>query len=175
MKILTMILAVAMLATGAEKTDKSAKKDFLDKFAAMELGPVGAAKSTPAKTAGPRDATSNTSSLTLFGAVGAFTVAPGGTYKITSSYDYTGADTLAVAVECPSGNNLQNVGVTVWWGNSLAANLTLTDVILGSDFSLSYMGGGTVPVYGSQLLLQVVNIGTITVSCDQLTTYAVVH
>jgi hypothetical protein len=61
-------------------------------------------------------------------------------YKITSQDDYTGADALAVAIECPAGNNLQNVGITVWWGNSLATNLTLTDVLLGTDFVLSYMG-----------------------------------
>jgi hypothetical protein len=111
----------------------------------MELGPVAAAMPTPTKASGPRAA--NTNSLTLFGAVGPFSVAPGGVFKITSSsnYDYTGADTLAVAIECPSGNNLQNVGITVWWGNSIAANLTLTDVIHGSSFNLPSMGGGKVP------------------------------
>ena len=174
MKLFTMILAAAMLATGAEKTDKAAaKKDFFEKLGAMQLGSVPVAAPT-AKRVGTR-ATTNTPSLTLFQAWGNFTVAPGTAFKLLSTYDYTGADTLAVAIECPVGNNLQNVGITVWWGNSLATNITLTDVILGSDFVLSYMGGGTVPVYGSQLLMEVVNTGTTAVSCDQVTGYAVVH
>jgi hypothetical protein len=141
----------------------------------MDLALIPVAKPATAKTAGPRTATTNTNSLMLFQAWGSFTLAPGSSLTLTSIYDYTGADTFAVAIECPSGNNLQNVALTVWWGNSLATYLTLTDVILGSDFVLPYMGGGTVPVYGSQVLVQVVNTGTAPVSCDQVTGYAVVH
>ena len=90
--------------------------------------------------------------------------------------DYNGAEHPCGGDGVPTGNNLQNVGITVWWGNSLAANLTLTDVILGTDFVLSYMGGGTVPVYGSQLLIQAANTATTTVLRDwQLTTYAVLN
>jgi hypothetical protein len=167
-----LIFGVATLAMAA---DKSEKKAFLEKAAAaMGSGVVVEAKPVSTKKALAPRATTDPS-LTLFGAVGAFTVAPGASFKITSQFNYTGADTLAVALECPTGTDLSKVGISAWWSNSFANNFTLTDVILGSDFFLSNMGGGTVPVYGTQLLLYVVNTGTAPISCDQLTTYAVVH
>ncbi len=43
------------------------------------------------------------------------------------------------------------------------------------SIDLKNMGGSTVPVYGSQLMLQVVNSGSTAISCDQVTAYAVVH
>jgi hypothetical protein len=70
---------------------------------------------------------------------------------------------------------LQNVAITMWWGSPNAIYLTMTDVIVGSNFVLKNMGGSAVPVYGSQIQIQVVNTGSTPVSCDQVTTYAVVH
>lgn len=99
----------------------------------------------------------------------------GGVLNLTSTGDYTGADHIAIAIECPAGANLQGAGITVWWGSSLASHLTLTDVVSGASFLLKNMGGSTVPVYGSQLMLQVVNPGSTAISCDQVTAYAVVH
>jgi hypothetical protein len=119
--------------------------------------------------------TPNTTSLTLFEASGSFTIAPNSFYRFNSTADYTGADTVAVAVECPTGTSLKNILITTSWGNSLATFLTLTDAIVGSDFVLSNMGGGVVSVFGSELMVQIVNTGTTPVSCDQMTTYAVVH
>jgi hypothetical protein len=96
-------------------------------------------------------------------------------YKLTSTSDYTGAEHVSVAIECPTGNSLQNVSITVWWGNSLALYLSATDVISSGSFAYRNVGGAVVPVYGPQIMMQVTNAGTTPVSCDQVTTYAVVH
>ena len=104
-----------------------------------------------------------------------FTVPPGTFYKLTSTTDYTGADHISVAIECPSGNSLQTVSITVWWANSVVPYFAQTDTILGSNFPLTNMGGAVVPVYGSTLLLEIVDTCTAAVSCDQVTTYAAVH
>jgi hypothetical protein len=128
------------------------------------------------KGAKPKAATDSTNpSNTLYTASPSFTIPPGTSFKITSEYDYTGAAHVSVAIECPTGNSLQSVGIAVWWGNPLATYLTMTDYIPGNGFALSNMGGATVPVYGTQLVIQVVNAGPTPVSCDQVTTYAVVH
>jgi hypothetical protein len=102
------------------------------------------------------------------------TVAPGPYHLLTTTQDYTGAETLRVAIECPSSVNLKPVGIGVWWAvpNS---NFTATDAILASGFLLQNMGGAVTQVYGNQLQLQVINTGSSPISCDQVTAYAVVH
>jgi hypothetical protein len=174
MKLMTVIaltsLQAAYSAAGAdEKVPAQAERE---KKGAL---PVEATKQTPRPARAKDSLPSTNPSFSVTETWSSFTVQPGTPYKLSSATDYTGADHIAVAIECPTGSSPQSVVITVWWGNPNAIWLTLTDVILGNGFPLKNMGGGTVPAYGPQLQLQVVNTGTAPVSCDQVTTYAVVH
>jgi hypothetical protein len=156
------VLACAWMAFGADgKTEK------------QERTAVPASKQE-GRPALPKVSSSDPS-LSLYDSWSSFTVPPGGLQKLTSTSNYAGASTISVAIECPTGTSLQNISIAVWWGVPSANFLTLTDLIIGGEFVLANMGGGTVPVYGSQLMLEVVNAGSASVSCDQVTTFAVVH
>jgi hypothetical protein len=178
MKIFTMMVAAAMIATGAEKP-KSAESPTKAEFARIAAGQMDAptaSSSTLLRHSGKaRDLASSNPSFTVSDTWTSITVAAGASYKLTSTNDYTGSEQVSIAIECPTAVSLQNVGITVWWGIPIAPFLTLTDVVAGSGFLLKNMGGGSVSVYGNQIMLQVVNTGTTAISCDQVTTYAVVH
>jgi hypothetical protein len=130
-------------------------------------------RAEPRPEAKPRD--TNLTSLSAYEVFTNVTVAPGQSVTLTSQQDWTGADRISIAVQCPSSTSLAKVGIGVAWSIPIANYFALTDVILGSNFTLPYTGGGTSPAYGNQLQLVMVNTGSTTVSCNQLTAYAVVH
>jgi hypothetical protein len=177
MKSMMIILASALLASGADKPEKGEKleKRALAILATTQGSSQVLTSKQPPKSGAPRGASSNTDSLTVFDTWTNFTVPANSGLKLTSTSDYTGASQVAVAIECPNSISLKNAGLAIWWGTQYAPNMTLTDLIAGSDFVLSYMGGGTTQTYGTQIMIQVVNAGTTAVTCDQVTTYAVVH
>jgi hypothetical protein len=125
----------------------------------------------------PKDASANLTSLTVSDAFANIVVQPGQTLPLVSVADWTGADHVSIAIECPASTSLQNSSIAVAWGVPLsnAPNYTVTDLILGKSFFLPNMGGAVVPVYGNQLGLIIVNAGTTTLTCDQVTVYGVVH
>jgi hypothetical protein len=162
MKFLTIFTA-ALLCAKISLAEKKA-----------EATPIPATKQA-ARAASPKTTATTSPTLAVTDTWTSFTVAPGTYYSLTSKSDYSGTDHISIAIECPAGNSLQNVSITVWWANAIAPYFAQTDAILGSNFSLTNMGGAVVPVYGPTLLLEVVNSGTTAVSCDQVTTYGVVH
>jgi hypothetical protein len=121
----------------------------------------------------------NAPSLSNFDAFSNIVVAPGQAATLTSTLDWTGADHVSIAIHCPAGTNLTSTVLAVQWAipalASTAPYYTATDAILGQNLLLPNMGGGTVPVYGNQLQIVVVNGGSTAISCDQVTAYAVVH
>ena len=125
------------------------------------------------KRATPKDA--NNPSLSAFDAFTTIVLPPGQTINLTSVIDWTGADHVSIAIECPTSTSLQRVQLFVTWGIALAPFYTTTDVILGSNLLFSNMGGATVPAYGNNLQIVMANSGSTTVACDQLTVYGVVH
>jgi hypothetical protein len=165
MRLLTLFGA-AILFAGISPAEKPAEK--------REATPIPAAK--PAgHSASPRTAAATSPSSAITDTWLTFTVQPGAVYKLTTTTDYTGADHISVAIECPVGNSLQPVSIAVFWANSVVPYFVQTDNILGSNFPLTNMGGAVVPVYGPTLLLEIVNSGTAAISCDQVTAYATVH
>src|SRR5215469_229359 len=119
----------------------------------------------------PRD--SNLASLSAFDAWAGFATVPaGGSINLpTSVVDWTGASSIAIAIECPASTSLKNLAIAVSWGIpslSLAQFMTTTDAIFGSNFVLPNMGGGVTPVYGNQLQLLLVNTGNTPISCNQV-------
>jgi hypothetical protein len=124
-----------------------------------------------------RNDATNLGSLTVYEAASNIVVAAGQAFTFTSQQDWTGADHISVAIECPTSTSLQNTGIVVAWTVPLAnaPNYTITDVIVGSTFLLQNMGGGVVPSYGTLLQISVVNNGKTNIACDQLTISAVVH
>jgi hypothetical protein len=163
------ILIAATVALGLSAQTK--KEDF-EKRAAIESR-LASPEKAAVKQALPRD--TNMSSLSVYGIWTGITVPAGQVLTLQSQTDYTGADHVSVAVECPTTTSLKSVGLAVSWTNPLANFYAVTDVILGSDLVFGYTGGATVPVYGPQLQISVVNVGTTSIACDQVTTYAVVH
>lgn len=91
--------------------------------------------------------------------------------------DYAGAERLAVAVEAPTGNSLgsDKFKILVWWSLPGADWYALQDAIDGSEFYFDNQGGAVVPVYGSQLRIELRNDGDANLSFHQLTAYAVAH
>ena len=124
------------------------------------------------------DATSsNMPSLTAFESFSNVAVQPGPTSQLTSSTDWTGADHVSVAISCPASTSLQNTVIVIGWAIPLpnAPNYTATDAIIGKNLLLPNMGGAVVPSYGNMLQLLVINSGSTSIACDQLTVYGVVH
>lgn len=91
--------------------------------------------------------------------------------------DYAGAERLALAVEAPVGNSLgsDKFKMLVWWSLPGADWYVLQDAIAGSEFYFDNQGGAVVPVYGSQLRIELRNDGDADLSFHQLTAYAVAH
>jgi hypothetical protein len=110
-------------------------------------------------------------SLSTFQVWWGLTIAAGQTLNLPSDQDWTGVNTIAVAVDCTG--SAKNAQIFVWWGMNIANYLTATDAILGSNFTFANMGGAMVPAYGSILRLQFKNTGTTDLSCDQVTAYGV--
>jgi hypothetical protein len=117
----------------------------------------------------------NTNSLSVFDAFSNIVVQPGQTLPLVSAVDWTGADHVSIAIECPTSTSLQNVGIAVLWSMPVASNYTATDLISGKNFLVPNMGGAVVPAYGNQLGLGIINSGTTIIACDQVTVYGVVH
>lgn len=135
-------------------------------------GPMSQSKRSEIKRATPKDA--NTPSLSAFDAFTNIVLPAGQVTNFTSAIDWTGADHVSIAIECPPSTSLQKVQILVTWAMPLAPFYTTTDVILGSNLLFANMGGAIVPAYGNQLQIVILNSGS-TVACDQLTVYAVVH
>jgi hypothetical protein len=102
-------------------------------------------------------------------------VQPGQSLPLVSAVDWTGADHVSIAIECPSSTSLQNVNIAVLWSMPVASNYTATDVISGKNLLVPNMGGAVVPVYGNLLGLGIINSGNTSIACDQVTVYGVVH
>ena len=118
----------------------------------------------------------NTDSLSVFQIFGPLTIAPGQTINLFSTADWTGASSVAIAIECPASTSLVNSAISVYWQLPAFTNTyTFTSAVLGSDFLFTNVGGAVVPVFGTVLGLQVTNAGSAPVVCDQLTIYGVVH
>ncbi len=94
-----------------------------------------------------------------------------------AAVDYAGAERLAVAVEAPVGNSIgsDKFRILVWWSLPGADWYVLQDAIAGADFYFDNQGGAVVPVYGSQLRIELRNDGDADLSFHQLTVYAVAH
>jgi hypothetical protein len=123
----------------------------------------------------PQDA-SNISSLSSFEIFTGLTIAPGQTLNLFGTLDWTGADSASIAVACPASTSLANTQILVYWQMPAFTNTyTATNVLLGSNFLFKNMGGGVVPVFGNYFGLQVKNVGSTVVTCDQLTVYGVVR
>ncbi len=91
--------------------------------------------------------------------------------------DYAGAERLAVAVEAPAGNSIgtEKFRILVWWSLPGADWYVLQDAIDGTEFYFDNQGGAVVPVYGSELRIELRNDGDADLSFHQLTVYAVAH
>jgi hypothetical protein len=127
--------------------------------------------------AAQKDAAGNTNSLSAFDAFSNVVVQPGQSVALTSTADWTGADHVSIAIECPTTTSLQNTAIAIQWAVPLsnAPYYTATDVIFGKNLLLANMGGAVVASYGNLLQLLVINNGTTSITCDQVTIYAVVH
>lgn len=158
-KLRFAILALPLLAAwGAEEK--------------TENPPTPAAKPSMKKS-GARAATDF--SLSNIDSLIDFTIPPGQSVRLVGANDYTGADHVSIGMECPAGNPLTNIQILVWWGMPIANWLFVADVIKASTFVYLNMGGVVVPVYGPFIQVEARNVGTVPVSCHQLTVYAVVH
>lgn len=122
------------------------------------------------------DTTTNLPSLSGFEAFTNLVVQPGQYAVLTSTLDWTGAVQASVAIECPASTSLQNVQIAVEWAMPAYAGFwTATSVIAGNTLLLPNMGGAVVPAFGNQLQILLINSGTTTVTCDQLTVYALLQ
>lgn len=94
-----------------------------------------------------------------------------------ATIDLAGAERLALAVEAPVGNSLgnENFRMLVWWSLPGADWYVLQDAVAGDEFYFDNQGGAVVPVYGSQLRIELRNDGDTSLSFHQLTVYAVAH
>ena len=118
----------------------------------------------------------NINSLSAFEIFTGLSLTPGQTVTLFSSLDWTGAANASIAIACPTSTSLQNVQVVVYWQMpALSSTYTATNVLLGSNFAFKNMGGGVVPVFGNSFGMQVKNVGSTVVTCDQLTVYGVVR
>src|ERR1700676_4689935 len=63
-----------------------------------------------------RDATANLPSLSAFDGFTNLVVQPGQLSVLTSIIDWTGADHISVAIECPSSTSLTNSAIVIQWG-----------------------------------------------------------
>ncbi len=106
-----------------------------------------------------------------------FTIGARSTKVFDATVDYAGAERLALAVEAPVGNSLgnENFRMLVWWSLPGADWFVLQDAISGEEFYFDNQGGAVVPVYGSQLRVELRNDGDSNLSFHQLTAYAVAH
>lgn len=104
-----------------------------------------------------------------------FTIGARSKMIFDAAVDYAGAERLAVAVEAPVGNSIgnENFRILVWWSLPGADWYVLQDAIYGEEFYFDNQGGAVVPVYGSQLRIELRNDGDESLSFHQLTAYAV--
>jgi hypothetical protein len=99
----------ACLALGADgKVEKKEEK--------AEVVSVPAAKQAPARSVRAKDSPATDASFSVSDTWSSFTVQAGSIFKLTSTNDYTGAEHVSVAIECPVGNSLQNISITVFLG-----------------------------------------------------------
>jgi hypothetical protein len=87
--------------------------------------------------------------------------------------DFTGADRASIGVSAgDTGSDLSQVRVLVFWLIPGADWYVVTDVIRGDSFPFSTLGGGAnVAVYGTKLLLRIINDGTQSVTIAHLGVY----
>ena len=123
MSILTIFTAALLCAQMSDAEEKEKP----------EVTPIPATKQE-GHSAKAKQVASTNPSFSVTDTWTSFTVQPGGIYKLTSTNDYTGSEHASVTIECSTGVSLQNISIAVWWGNSLAPYLTLTDLISGSNF-----------------------------------------
>jgi len=178
MKTLTLTLLVCSthcFSAEDQKTKPAIENEATQKEAVLKIVREIIPQSAKSSNLKPRDTNTNLPSLTNVESWTGITVAAGQSLMLTSQSDWTGASSVAIAIECPSSVSLKNAGIAVWWGISLAPNPTLTDVLVGSSFFVPNMGGAVTSAFGNKLQLQLVNTGTVSISCDQVTAYGVVH
>ena len=158
MRTTTLILVFAsLLPLGA--TEKNA-------------GLVLPAKRIERKSASPR--TTDTSRI-LFEIFKDFSVPPGQSTGFDAVSDYTGAEKASVAIQCPTSTDLRNVQLQFFWMMEPAEFYAGTEFVNGLGLAFTNMGGAVISVFGSSLHVEVKNSGTVPVSCNQLTIYAVIH
>ncbi|HWQ53118.1 MAG TPA: hypothetical protein VN442_05500 [Bryobacteraceae bacterium] len=104
-----------------------------------------------------------------------FAVDAGGSRSFDSAGDYSGAQFVSIAIEAPTDVNIgtENFRVIVWWAVPDAEWYTAQDVFSGTTFYFSNQGGMVLPVYGSELRIEIRNDGDQAVSINQVTLYAV--
>jgi hypothetical protein len=146
------------------------------------LSPHGAAEKSaglvlPAKRVERRSASprATDTSRIIFEVFKDFNVPPGQSTGFDAVSDYAGAEKASVAIQCPSSTDLRNIQMQFLWTMEPAEFYAGTDFANGVGLAFTNMGGVVISVFGSSLHVEVKNSGTVPVSCNQLTIYAVVH
>ena len=167
------LILAGLIATSSlfaqEKQEKKDKKELVAQIAGHLASPQ------KRSTVALKPAATTLSSVTVYEAFTGLVIPGGQNLNLTSAQDWTGADHVSIAIECPGSTNLKNIALVVYWAIPIVNFYTLTDIIEGSNFLFTNQGGAVVPTYGNQLQVTVVNQGSNTIACDQLTIYAIAH
>ena len=103
------------------------------------------------------------------------TVDAGKSVRIFAKSDFTGAERASFGMYADPAVNIVKTRVAVWWAVANAPTYSVQDVIAGSNYPYTNVGGGNVPVYGSTLFVDVINDSDSAITIQQLTVYAVAH
>jgi len=104
-----------------------------------------------------------------------FSVGAKQTRSFDSASDFSGATSVSIAVEAPGSMDIgnENFRMIVWWSMPELDWFTSQDVVSGKEFYFSNQGGAVIPVYGSELRIEIRNDSENDLTINQLTVYAV--